>query len=52
MTTVAQFAKMLVDTGQGAFMACSDMKDAYKMIPVTLEQRKLQAYSFCGALFI
>ena len=33
-------------------MACSDLKDAYKMIPVTLEQRRLQAYSFCGALFI
>ena len=43
---------MVVDAGQGAFMACSDLKDTYKMIPVTLEQRKLQAYSFCGALFI
>ena len=52
MTTVAQFAKMVVDARQGAFMACSDLKDPYKMIPVTLEQRKLQAYSFCGALFI
>ena len=52
MTTVPQFAKMVVNAGQGAFIACSDLKDAYKMIPVTLEQRRLQAYSFCGALFI
>merc|ERR1711872_1105119 len=52
MTTVAQFAKMVVDAGLGAYKACSDLKDAYKMIPVTLEQRKLQAYSFCRALFI
>ena len=52
MTTVAQFAKMVVNAGQGAFMACSDLRDAYKMIPVNLEQRKLQAYSFCRALFI
>ena len=33
-------------------MAYSYLKDAYKMIPATLEQRRLQAYSFCGALFI
>ena len=52
MTTVSQFAKMIVDAGRNAYMACSDLKDAYKMIPVTLEQRKLQAYHFCGALFI
>ena len=53
MTTVAQFAKMIVNAGRGAFMACSDLKDAYnKMIPVTVEQRRLQAYNFCGALFI
>ena len=35
MTTMAQFAKMVVDARQGAFMACSDLKDVYKMIPVT-----------------
>ena len=52
MDTVSQFAKMIVNAGQGAFMACSDLRVAYKMIPVTLEQRKLQAYSFCRALFI
>ena len=52
MTTVSQFAKMIVKAGRYAYMACSDLKDAYKMIPVTLEQRKLQAYHFCGALFI
>ena len=52
MTTVAQFANMVVNARQGAFMACRDLKEAYKMIPFTLEQRKLQVYSFCGALFI
>ena len=52
MTTATQFAKMIVHAGRGAHMACSDLKDAYKMIPVTLEQRSLQAYHFCGALFL
>jgi len=33
-------------------MACSDLRDAYKMIPVTKRQRNLQAYKFCGAVFI
>ena len=33
-------------------MACSDSKDAYITTPITLEQRKLQAYSLCRALFI
>ena len=52
MLTAPKFAKKIVNCGREAFMACSDLKDAYKMIPVCLEQRKLQAYSFCGALFI
>ena len=33
-------------------MACTDLKDAYKMLPVCLEQRKLQAFKLCGAVFI
>ena len=50
--TAAQFSKKIIAAGQGAYMACSDLKDAYKMIPVEKDQRKLQAYNFCGALFI
>ena len=52
MTTVSQFAKMVFDAGPDAYIACSDVVDAYKMIPVSKDQRKLQAYHFCGALFI
>ena len=52
MLTAPKFAKMIINAGRNAFMACSDMKDAYKMIPVSLEQRNLQAYHFCGALFL
>ena len=52
MTTVAQFAKMIYSAGRDAYFACSDVVDAYKAIPVTKDQRQLQAYHFCGALFI
>ena len=50
--TAAQFGKKIFAAGQHAYMACSDLKDAYKMLPVEECQRKLQAYFFCGALFI
>ena len=49
---VAQCASMLKRAGQGAFMACSDMRDAYKCLPVSKEQRRLQALRFMDALFI
>ena len=52
MLTASQFSRMIVKAGRGAVMSCSDMKDAYKMMPVCLKQRKLQAYFFCGALFV
>ena len=52
MLTAAKFAKMVMLAGRNSFIACSDLKDAYKMIPVCKEQRKLQAYKFCDALFI
>ena len=52
MTTAPKFAKMLVHAGRNALMACSDLCNAYKMLPVCLPQRHLQSYTFCGALFI
>ena len=52
MLTASQFAQMIVKAGRGAVMSCSDMRDAYKTIPVCLKQRNLQAYYFCGALFV
>ena len=52
MLTTKQFAHMVCQAGRGAYMACSDVKDAYKLIPVCLDQRKLQGYCFCGAIFI
>ena len=50
--TAPKFARMLVHAGRNALMACSDLCDAYKMLPVCLPQRHLQSYTFCGALFI
>ena len=52
MLTPSKFAQMITRAGRNAVMSCSDMCDAYKMIPVCLQQRQLQAYRFCGALFI
>ena len=52
MTTSQDFAKKIIYAGRNSLMACSDLKDAYKMIPVSMGQRKLQAYHFCGALFV
>ena len=50
--TAPKFARMLVHAGRNALMACSDLCDAYKMLPVCLPQRHLQSYTFCEALFI
>ena len=52
MLTARNFAHMIVKAGRNALMSCSDMCDAYKMIPVCSRQRHLQSYTFCGALFI
>ena len=52
MLTASKFAQMIVKAGRNALMSCSDMCDAYKMLPVCLKQRQLQAYNLCGALFI
>ena len=46
------FAVRILNAGPGSYMACSDLKDAYKMMPVSLQQRKLQAFKLCGAIFI
>ena len=52
MLTTKQFAHMVCQEGRYAYIACSDVKDAYKLIPVSLDQRMLQAYEFCGAIFV
>ena len=51
MLTASKFAHMIVKAGHNELMSCSDMCDAYKMLSVCLQQRHLQAYKFCGALF-
>ena len=51
MLTISQFMKMVIIACLGHFLSCCDMKDAYKMMPVTLKQRQLQDYNFCGAVF-
>ena len=47
-----QFAEMLVETGQGCIMSCSDMISAYKNLPVKKEQRRLQVFQFGGKHFV
>ena len=52
MLTASKFAQMIMKAGWNTVMSCSDMCDAYKMTPVRLQQRQLQAHKFCSALFI
>ena len=34
--TAADFAKRILNAGPDSYMACTDLKDAYKMLPVCL----------------
>ena len=51
-TTACQFADMIMRAGRNAVMSCSDMVSAYKNMPVTKEQRRLQVFEFCGKQFV
>ena len=51
-TTAKQFADMIVESGQGSLMSCSDMVSAYKNLPVKKEQRRLQVFQFGGKHFV
>ena len=49
--TAQQFSYMVRSMGKGAHMGKSDLSQAYKNIPVTEEQRKLQRFMFGGRVF-
>lgn len=51
-TTAKTFSKMIARAGWGSFMSKSDMVAAYKTLPVCIGQRRLQFFSFLGALFV
>ena len=45
------FSFMVLSMGKGALMGKSDLKQAYKCLPVAEEQRKLQCFLFGGRVF-
>ena len=49
--TAKQFALMIKSMGVGAIMAKTDLSQAYKCLPVELDQRKLQRFRFGGMIF-
>ena len=51
-TTSKQIANMISRAGPNCMMSCSDMVSAYKNLPVTIDQRKLQVFRFCGKEFV
>ena len=46
-----QFSFMVMSMGRGAWMGKSDLSQAYKCLPVTEEQRRLQCFLFGGRVF-
>ena len=51
-TSAKTFSKMIARAGWGSFMSKSDMVAAYKTLAVCIGQRRLQFFSFLGALFV
>ena len=51
-TTAKQFSIKITRAGWRAVMSKCDMVNAYKLIKVCLEQRRLQGFMFCGKLFL
>ena len=49
--TAKQFSIMVRSMGKGAWMAKTDLSQAYKCLPVAMEQRKLQRFQFGGRIF-
>ena len=52
MTSARNFGYTLVEAGKGAWFAKTDMKDAYKNIPVPLNELRLQGFSWLGKFFV
>ena len=49
--TAKQFSIMVRSMGKGEWRAKTDLSQAYKCLPVTIEQRKLQRFQFGGRIF-
>ena len=49
--TAKSFSYKLLSMGQGAVMGKTDLSQAYKCLPVTIEQRDLQNFVFAGRVF-
>ena len=49
--TAKQFSHMLLSMGRGAVMGKSDLSQAYKCLPVSKRQRRLQRFMFAGKVF-
>ena len=51
-TTVDDVASLIADLGRGSLMAKVDIESAYRLIPVHLQDRPLQAIEWEGQLYI
>ena len=51
-TTSKMVADMIARSGANSLLACCDIQSAYKCLPVTIKQRRLQCFEFLGKLFM
>ena len=51
-TTSKTVSHMIFRAGKGARLSCNDIVGAYKLIPVSLQQRVLQGFSVLGKTFV
>ncbi len=52
MTSARNFGYTLVEAGENAIFCKTDMKDAYKNVPVPTDEYRLQGFSWLGKFFI
>ena len=52
MTSARSFGYTLVEAGEKAIFCKTDMKDAYKNVPIPTEEYRLQGFSWLGKFFV
>jgi hypothetical protein len=52
MSTAQQFSYTVLEAGPGALMSKQDMKDAYKLVPAKLQDRRLQGMRWLDKYFV
>jgi len=52
MSSAREFGYLLIKCGRNATMSKSDVCDAYKIVPVPLEELRIQGFSFGGKYFV